>query len=148
MSYVDNNLMNGEEVLYRANYHWITFFWSGFWIFIGITSMIGKAGIAGFGIVGFGLFLALMNFLNNKSSEFAITNKRVIVKAGLIRRQSLETLLTKIEGISVKQGIFGRILGFGTIVINGTGGSKEGFTKIVNPLQFRKKLQEIIDQKQ
>jgi uncharacterized membrane protein YdbT with pleckstrin-like domain len=50
--------------------------------------------------------------------------------------------LSKIESVNVDQGILGRILGYGTIRIIGTGGTKEAFPKILNPLEFRKKFQE------
>lgn len=80
------------------------------------------------------LFLVLPTgigaFVNRKTSEFAVTNKRVVMKFGFIRRSSLEVLLTKIEGVSVDQGILGRILDYGTIVVGGTGGSRTPFPKI------------------
>jgi len=59
--------------------------------------------------------------IERRTSEFAVTNKRVLIKTGLVRRHSLETLLSKIESIGVAQSILGRILGFGTIVISGNG---------------------------
>src|SRR5437773_7607565 len=87
---------------------------------------------------------ALPAFVARRTSEFAVTNKRVLIKTGLIRCHSLETLLSKIESIGVTQGILGRILDFGTIVVSGTGGSKEPFHRIADPLQFQCKVQEQI----
>jgi uncharacterized membrane protein YdbT with pleckstrin-like domain len=75
------------------------------------------------------------------SSEFAITNKRVIAKTGLIRRHSIEVYLDKIEAVEVSQGIAGRILGYGTIVVTGTGGTKDPIPMIPAPLLFKKKIQ-------
>jgi len=54
-------------------------------------------------------------------------------------------LLNKVEGIQVNQGILGRILGFGSITVSGTGGTKDPFHKIDAPLEFRKKVQEQIE---
>jgi hypothetical protein len=62
----------------------------------------------------------------------------------VIRRHSLETLLSKIESVAVEQSILGRTLDFGTIVISGTGGSKEPFHRIAEPMQFRRQVQEQI----
>ena len=76
------------------------------------------------------------------SSEFGVSNKRVLIKTGLFSRHSFETLLSKVEGIGVSQGLLGRIFNYGTIVVTGTGGSKEAFAGIANPLEFRKKVQE------
>ena len=90
------------------------------------------------------LVTGLSAIIERRSSEFAVTNKRVLIKTGLIRRHSLETLLSKIESIGVAQSLLGRILGFGTIVISGTGGSKEPFHRIADPLMFRRRVQEQI----
>lgn len=149
MSYVDNNLMPGETVSYRAKQHWIIFMWSIVCIFVAFCIFIGGGGEEGSISAGvlFLIFAAIMgigSFISYTTSEFAITNKRVMVKVGFIRRHSLETLLTKVEGVQVKQGILGRILGYGTIVVIGTGGSKEPFPKISAPLEFRKQVQEQI----
>jgi uncharacterized membrane protein YdbT with pleckstrin-like domain len=118
-SYVDTNLIQGEIVRYRARLHWIIFF-----------SMKAL----------FTLFLAPL--VENWTSEFAVTNKRVIVKVGLISRRTLELNLSKVESIGVDQGIIGRIFGYGTIIIIGTGGTKERFRGIADPLGFRKAVNE------
>ncbi|PIU51164.1 hypothetical protein COS91_05900 [Candidatus Desantisbacteria bacterium CG07_land_8_20_14_0_80_39_15] len=89
-------------------------------------------------------WLGIPVFISFKTSEFGITNKRVLFKIGFIRRNSLEILLTKIEGIQVNQGILGRILNYGTIIVRGTGGTGSPFRKIEAPLEFRKKVQEQI----
>jgi uncharacterized membrane protein YdbT with pleckstrin-like domain len=80
-------------------------------------------------------------WIDSLSSEFAVTNKRVLVKVGLIRRHSLELLLQKVEGIGVDQTLTGRILGYGTITVSGTGGTREAFRLISDPLEFRRQVQ-------
>jgi hypothetical protein len=66
------------------------------------------------------------------------------MKTGFISRHSLETLLSKVESISVYQGMMGRLFGFGSIIISGTGGSKEFFFGIRDPMEFRRQVQEQI----
>ena len=90
-------------------------------------------------------FLSLVQLINLKTSEFGVTNKRVLVKVGFIRRYSIELLLTKVEGIQVAQSILGRILRYGTIIVTGTGGGKEPFHKIDDPFEFRRQVQEQIE---
>jgi uncharacterized membrane protein YdbT with pleckstrin-like domain len=75
------------------------------------------------------------------SSEFAVTDKRVIIKVGVVRRRTLETMLGKVEGIGVDQTVMGRLLGFGTITVTGTGGTTETFANIADPLDFRRHVQ-------
>jgi uncharacterized membrane protein YdbT with pleckstrin-like domain len=147
MSYVEKHLMPGEQIEYRANLHWLVFllpillFIPAVWLYF-VGGNIAKF-FALFLIVGV-LVTGLIAVIERRTSEFAVTNKRVLIKTGLIRRHSLETLLSKIESIGVAQSILGRILGFGTIVISGTGGSKEPFHKIADPMQFRRRVQEQI----
>jgi uncharacterized membrane protein YdbT with pleckstrin-like domain len=95
------------------------------------------------------LFLAFMTglmllsrYLTYGSSEFAVTNKRVLIKAGVQRRRSLEILLSKIEAIGVDQSLMGRFLNYGSLTVGGTGGTKEVFHKIGAPMDFRKIVQE------
>lgn len=146
MSYIENNLMSGESVMYRAKLHWIVFLWPAIWLFIALSMLSsgGDAAAAGGGCIVLAIVTGIFSYMNYSTSEFAITDKRVLAKVGFIRRNSIEVLLTKVEGIQVKQGIFGRILSYGSIVISGTGGSKDPFHKISAPLEFRRKAQEQI----
>lgn len=149
MSYVDENLMPGEQVTYRARLHWVIFSAPTILALLGLLFSVPfllipdsrpLAALGGIIFLAAGL-LALSRWVDVKTSEFAITNKRVIIKVGLIRRHTLELLLTKVEGIGVDQSVVGRMLGYGTIVVTGTGGTKEPFKNISQPLEFRKHVQ-------
>ena len=140
MSYIEKNLLNGENILYSGKLHWVVFLWPIIWFIIGLMLLDSFGGL--FILLALGTCLA--SIINYTTSEFGITNKRVIVKIGFIRRNSLEVLLNKVEGIQVNQGILGRILGYGSITVTGTGGTKDPFHKIAAPLEFRKRVQEQI----
>jgi len=146
MSYIENSLMNGESVIYSAKLHWVIFLWPAIWLVIAllIFSSGGDAAAAGGGVIVIAILTGIASFINYSTSEFGITNKRVLAKVGFIRRNSLEVLLTKVEGIQVNQGILGRILGYGSVIVSGTGGAKDPFHKIAAPLEFRRKAQEQI----
>jgi uncharacterized membrane protein YdbT with pleckstrin-like domain len=144
MSYIQNNLLPNEEITYHAHLHRIIYLLP-ICFFIAallVTILGGHVGwIAGVILGVIGLILFIPPWIRSMSSEFAITNKRVLIKVGLIRRHSLELLLQKVEGIGVDQGILGRILGYGTITVSGVGGTKEAFRMISNPLEFRRQVQ-------
>jgi uncharacterized membrane protein YdbT with pleckstrin-like domain len=149
MSYIEKNLMIGERIMYRAKLHWIVFLWPIIWFVVAVLSLTKYGNTEGGKILaGIFILLAIIMGIGSQikysTSEFGITNKRVIVKVGFIRRNSIEVLLSKVEGIQVNQGILGRILGYGSIVVSGTGGTKDPFRKISNPFEFRKKAQEQI----
>lgn len=118
-SYIQANLIRGEAVTYEAKPHWILFVsWRSLWT------------------------LGLLPFIDYATSEFAVTNKRVIMKMGWISRRVLELNLHKIESVNVDQSLLGRLLGYGTITVIGTGGTRETFERIAHPLAFRKAFQE------
>jgi len=146
MSYIEKNLMNAENILYRGKLHWVVFLWPVIWFIVAIMFFAGGGDTAAASglFVLIAIVLGIASFINYTTSEFGITNKRVIVKVGFIRRNSIEVLLNKVEGIQVNQGILGRILGFGSITVSGTGGTKDPFHKISAPLEFRRKAQEQI----
>ncbi|MFN8276468.1 MAG: PH domain-containing protein [Chitinophagales bacterium] len=120
MSYIEGNLIKDERIEYTTTYHWKIFF--------SLKAL-------------FTLFIQPM--LMRWSDEFAITNKRVVIKQGLVSRKTFEMNLNKIESVNVDQPVMGRILDYGTITIIGTGGTRESFTDIRKPLEFRKRFQEI-----
>lgn len=147
MSYLDDHLLAGERIIYRARLHWAIFAASVAVVAIGIGLAIilgvyqPKYWYAGAAVAGVGLLLAISPAIRYASSEFAVTDKRVVAKLGFIERESLETLLSKIEAIGVDQGVVGRVLGYGTITITGTGGTEESFRRISDPLEFRRQIQ-------
>jgi hypothetical protein len=149
MSYVDSQLLPNESVLYRARLH--RSLYSASFSF-GTLALIAAAvaiyqppfwwAALVLGVISVMLFFPA--WLRSKSSEFAVTDKRVIIKVGWIRRRTLETMLAKVEGIGVDQTLSGRMLGFGTITVTGTGGTKEEFDRIADPLEFRRQVQAAI----
>jgi|HubBroStandDraft_6_1064221.scaffolds.fasta_scaffold537452_2 uncharacterized membrane protein YdbT with pleckstrin-like domain len=148
MGYVDSNLLPGEAITYRAKLHPMIFAGAGFLtaIAVGLFAISAIESAGGFGVAGAVIVLiaairGVSGFLRYVSSEFAITDKRVVIKVGLLKRHTVELLLTKVETIGVDQTILGRIFNYGTIIVTGTGGTKEPFSSIANPLEFRRQVQ-------
>jgi Bacterial PH domain len=76
-----------------------------------------------------------------RTSELVITDRRVLIKVGFIKRHTFEMFISKIESVAVFQSMMGRLFDYGTVTIRGTGGSSESFTTIAAPLQFRDAIQ-------
>ena len=142
MGYVDSNLLQNEHVTYRARLHRIIYLLPVCVLIVALGAAVASGSWIAGGVLGLiGLVMLVPPWIRSIGSEFAVTNKRVLVKVGLIRRHSLELLLQKVEGIGVDQGILGRILGYGTITVSGTGGTREAFRMIADPLEFRRQVQ-------
>jgi uncharacterized membrane protein YdbT with pleckstrin-like domain len=74
------------------------------------------------------------------TTEIAVTDRRVILKHGLISRRTLEMNLARVESVDVRQGIFGRLLNFGDVLIRGTGSGMEPIRGIDSPIEFRRRV--------
>ena len=132
-SYVDEVLIKDETVLYRGRLSVWSFFW---WILGGLLLL------AAFGL---GLLLWLWAWLLYRSTELAVTNKRIIVKAGVVQRNTTEMFLEKVESIQVDQGVMGRLFDFGTITVSGTGGDRAPVRNVAQPIEFRKAFMTAVD---
>lgn len=162
MSSLKNELMTGEEIVYLTKPHWIVFsapilwfisaiaiYLLGYlynveWLRIGdMPPLYQIFSWVCFGLAAVSGIIASTNYL---VTDYAVTNRRVLMRTGLIRRITSGILLQKIELIKVFQSILGRILGYGSVVIVGTGGTHDPFPNLPNPLVFRQKVQSQIHQ--
>ena len=157
MGYVEKNLMNNEEVVYKANMHWFIFVPSILIFIIGISLFFVEVGdqdakamftLGGFIIIFIAFWSFIKALIQKVSTELAVTTKRVIAKIGFIRRNTVELNHSQVESFHVNQSILGRIFDFGTIIINGTGGGKTPIPNIDSPLEFRRNAMETIDKSQ
>ncbi len=150
MSYIDSNLLEGERIVFRTRLHWILFLGPVFLTII-VLFPIAWSLASGTGRsyawipFGLGLLIILAAFIKRQSSDFAVTNKRIMMKVGVFRMRSIELLLSKVETIAVDQSLLGRIFGYGSIVVTGSGGSREVFSHIQAPLEFRRAMQSVAD---
>jgi uncharacterized membrane protein YdbT with pleckstrin-like domain len=154
MSYTTKHLMPGEEVVKTAQLQWIIYIPAVIFLVVTILlfTLVYRAGdgsreeyILPLVFAACSAIAALAAFVKRRASEFAVTNKRVLVKTGLLRRHSTEILLRQVEGITVDQTLLGRMFDFGTIVIEGTGSDRTPYRGIAGPLAFRLAVQEQIE---
>jgi uncharacterized membrane protein YdbT with pleckstrin-like domain len=153
VSYVESNLIPGEQVLYQTGLHWIVFV--GPVIFAAIFGLAGlpllftqNTAAVGLLFLVFAGFLVLLGYLSQKATEMAVTNKRILIKTGLVKRRTLELLLSKVESIGVEEGLLGRLLGYGSVVVHGIGGTPEPFKNVAHPLEFRRQVQQRVEERE
>jgi uncharacterized membrane protein YdbT with pleckstrin-like domain len=145
MSYIDKNLLPDEQLIYRTKKSLIVFVTPFLWTVGAIIFLLNSNPFIIKAAAIFGV-IALASWLNTLllyvTSEFAITDKRVMMKEGFFFRHSNETRLTTIAKVSVTQSLLGQALNYGTVFINAFGGDTDPFTGIDSPIEFQKKLQE------
>ncbi len=161
MSYVEKNLIPGEKLIYRTGVHWSVLFAPAI-----VAAIIVAPAIAIFAlrdeIVAKGIpinavdiaaavlivaAVAIFGYgvVKKNATEIAVTDRRVIIKTGMTSRRSLEIMLAKVESIGIDETLMGRMLGYGTVMIHGTGGTPEPFRKIAHPSEFRMAVQQQVD---
>ncbi len=147
MSYVTRVLQPGEQVVYTTKLHWLIYFPAILLVIVGIVlayaanRLDGRSAIA-LQIVAavfalMAVWSALRAFIRRMTTELAITDHRVIYKVGLLSRHTLEMNRAKVESVDVDQTLLGRFLGYGTVIVRGTGGSLEPMRDVTDPLSFR-----------
>ncbi len=150
MGYVERHLLPDERVLYKTRLHWIRFGKPGAVVAAGILLAIALWQVrdqpwlwyAGAAVIVIGLAWMAVRLVEVMTSEFAVTTSRLIFKVGLIARYTLELLLAKVETIGVAQNLPGRIFNYGDLTVTGTGGSKEVFRTVRDPIGFRNHVQQ------
>jgi uncharacterized membrane protein YdbT with pleckstrin-like domain len=149
MRYVRRVLQPGETIVYSTKLHWVIYVKT---ILLAIVCVVlVGAGVStsdnqnislAFEIAAIifallALSTGLRAFIRRATTELAVTDHRVIYKSGLISRHTIEMNRDKVESVDVDQSLLGRIFGYGTVIVRGTGGSLEPMRNIGEPLTFR-----------
>jgi uncharacterized membrane protein YdbT with pleckstrin-like domain len=168
MGYVEKSLVPGETLLYQTRHHWMVLlgplFLSLVLAALGVGCLAevvaakeGKGALVGTSPMGIHaaelaavvlvvVAIAIFGYgvAKRNATEMAVTNRRVLIKTGMGSRRTLDLMLSRVESIGVEETFLGRMLGFGSVVVHGTGGTPESFVVISHPQEFRRNVQEQI----
>jgi uncharacterized membrane protein YdbT with pleckstrin-like domain len=168
MSYVEKNLVPGEILLYQTRHHWIVLIGPlvialllglpGLWLLFEaaakrpeMNEYVARVPGGAQGLVILGAILVVIALANlawgmakRNATEMAVTNRRVLIKTGMGSRRTLDLMLSRVESIGVEETMWGRMVGYGSVIVRGTGGTPEPFVKISNPQEFRRQVQQQI----
>lgn len=140
MSYIDRQLTPDEIILFRTQKHLIIFLPVLFWVaFTAFFLWSQNAWLVKFAILP-GIMIVLSSAyegLTYFTSDFAVTNKRIIMKEGFFFRHSNETRIGAIANVTVNQSLLAQALNYGTLIINTFGGDNDPFIYISRPLAFQ-----------
>ena len=152
MRYVRRVLQPGETVVYDTKLHWVIYI-RAILLFVVCVILVAASvatsdnqnlslalEIAAAIFALLALSAALRAFVRRATTELAVTDHRVIYKTGLLARHTIEMNRDKVESVDVDQTLIGRIFGYGTIIVRGTGGSLEPIRTIGDPLTFRSNI--------
>lgn len=138
-AYVDRCLLPGEQVIAEAKLHWAIFAGPAFLALFALMTGPAKGVLMFFAVVW-----AVYRFLIYSTTELALTNKRVIAKWGIVRRNVVDVSNAKVEGITYNQGIVGRIFGYGSVLVRGTGVGQVPVPFIEHPEFFKHEVGRVL----
>lgn len=155
--YVDKTLAPGEHVVFRVHFNWTYSFFPVLWFALGAAPVVmysllhfGTFGQkvplddlrVGWGFVGGGFLVGSLILLNHLitlwTTEIVVTTYRFVYKTGLVARNTQEVSLNKIEEITLKQSVWGRIFGYGKMVLRGTGVGVIELPNVDDPIDVRR----------
>jgi uncharacterized membrane protein YdbT with pleckstrin-like domain len=164
MGYIDKNLVPGETILFRTNKNLIIFtapllmllltfiFCSNFYLIVSMNTVFDQI-TAQFSVLHYvhklpalimlllTIYLALQQWLKWATSDYVVTDKRVVMREGIFDRYVCDTRLTTISHVTVDQNLLAQVLDYGTIAINGFGGNRDIFIQINHPTRFQQAVQ-------
>ena len=160
MSYIEANLTENETILAYGRVHWFVFVSGAVAGLLGVVFLFQTLDLAdgtppnpglslilatlGAWLVIIGVYKLLRAWLRVRFTELAVTSQRVMAQFGWIRRRTVEINHNMVEGITVNQGLMGRLFDFGTLTIRGAGGGQTPIPTIAQPLEFRRVVTEQI----
>ncbi|MEK6592902.1 MAG: PH domain-containing protein [Pseudomonadota bacterium] len=131
MSYIEESLSSGEEVVAIFKLHWFSRLPMVLWIILALPTL------------GLTLILAGYEFVRLRCIEQGLTNKRVVFKKGIISRSTEEMKLKSVETVEIEQGVLGRIFGYGEVKITGRGISDVVFRGVADPIAVKKQIESV-----
>jgi len=147
MSYVEKVLQPGETVVYATKISWTTYLPGLLVLIAAVLAFIlldmafpssrWVAIAGGLILLALSLYLLVREWFERWTTEIAITNRRIILKRGFIRRDTAEMHMDKVESVDVNQSLLGRLLDYGDVTVHGTGAGLETLHLIDAPVAFR-----------
>ena len=147
VAYVNSVLQPGETLKAIGRLHWINYLKAFLLAAIAVACLLygqpdstkveRTVTYVGWLLLALALVMLLGAWFTRQMTELSVTDHRVIYKTGFIRRHTVEMNMDKVETVNVDQSILGRILGYGTIHVLGTGQGIEGLSRIAGPINLR-----------
>ena len=149
MAYIDEILEPGEKVVFKTRLSWTLYGSAIVYALLALALTVLSTTVAGLGVIAFviaalaaltalaALFGFLRAWFRRWTTEIAVTDRRVVLKRGFIRRHTVEMNMQKVESVDVDQTQLGRIFNYGAVTIRGTGSTLESLRMIDHPLKLR-----------
>jgi uncharacterized membrane protein YdbT with pleckstrin-like domain len=139
---------NDPNVVYFARLHWILFLGPVLSLILSLvfTYYLPSLQMIGLLFAAFSLLWIAMTWVTYYFSSLTIKKKQVILRTGIIVRQTIDVPLSKIESIDIRQSLIGSIFGYGVLMITGTGGTRQMVNYLQKPLTCRRYIEQLMNE--
>lgn len=148
MNSIEQSLLADEQIIYRTKKHWIIFCNPVVWAIVAVIFAFNSnpwVAIAAIAPAAAALILGIGKWLDYITSQFVLTNKRVMMREGFFTRHSTELRLATVSNMNVNQSLVGQLFNYGTVITSPFGGKEDVFTEIAGPFEFQKQVQMQLD---
>ena len=135
-----------NSIVYQARLHWIIFFWPA----IVFASALYVSEVSPL-FRNIGHITALLSLvwlvvmvMTYYFSVLIIKERHIILCTGILTRQTLDLSLNKIESIDIRQSVLGSLFQYGSLVITGTGGTRQYINYLNQPLTCRRHIEQLM----
>jgi uncharacterized membrane protein YdbT with pleckstrin-like domain len=138
--------MSNQRVVYQARLHWILFVWPFLLLLIGLWLSFSFVSFREVGLMTVVIAIAwgFLMWLTYQFSSLTIKERQVILRSGILVRQTIDIPLSKIESIDIRQSIIGSLFQYGSLLITGTGGTRQWMGYIAKPLTCRRHIEQLM----
>lgn len=138
--------MSNQRVVYQARLHWILFVWPVVLLLFGLWLSFSFVSFREVGLITILIAIAwsFLMWLTYQFSSLTIKEKQVILRSGILVRQTIDIPLTKIESIDIRQSILGSLFQYGSLLITGTGGTRQWMGYVAKPLTCRRHIEQLM----
>jgi uncharacterized membrane protein YdbT with pleckstrin-like domain len=151
VSYIDKNLLDGEKIQFRTRKHIILFFWpfcmialASFFSFLLYFNHLSQFYFLQWVPWMFAALLFTQSGLEYLTSEFVVTNKRVMMREGFFIRHATELRIAAIAQVNIQQSLLGQFLNYGVVALNAFGVS-DAYSLISKPYLFQRHIATQLD---
>ncbi len=138
---------NDDDMVYFTRLHGVIFLGSVFCLLVSIA-MYYYLPVPELGLIlgTFSILWIFLTWITYYFSSITLKKNQVILRTGVIVRQTVDMPLSKIETIDIRQSIMGSILRYGSLVITGTGGTRHMVNYLQSPLTCRRHIEQLMNQ--
>lgn len=150
VGYVEKVMQPNERILHSAKLHWMIYarpllrLLLALLIVLAVQLEIVAEEVYAFLVMAAGVILILASLIEfllmmirQMTTEIAVTDRRVIRKAGFLTRETEEMNIQQVESVEIHQNLFAKLFDYGTVQMNGTGHGLERIAYVRDPLGLR-----------